>query len=137
MKKNNEACGAARPKLEERPLLSFVQAVEVMALFKVLANDTRIRLLHEIIRNGEANVTAIAKSLGMKPQAVSNQLQRLADTGIVGHRREGNSIYYRVVDCCVPVLLDQALCTMEALRASEGASNGAARSPAPSPARRG
>lgn len=118
-KKAKGECCAVRPKLEERPLLSFVQAVEVMALFKVLANDTRIRLLHEIIRCGEANVTAIARSLGMKPQAVSNQLQRLSDTGIVAHRRDGNSIYYRVVDCCVPALLDQALCIMEDLRAGE------------------
>ena len=121
-KKTQGACCTVRPKLEERPLLTFVQAVEVMALFKVLANDTRIRLLHEIVRNGEANVTSIAKSLGMKPQAVSNQLQRLSDTGIVAHRREGNSIYYRVVDGCVPVLLDQALCIMEDLRTGEGSS---------------
>lgn len=135
-KKNPGACRVVRPKLEDRPLLSFVQAVEVMALFKVLANDTRIRLLHEIIRNGEANVTAIAKSLGMTPQAVSNQLQRLSDTGIVAHRREGNSIYYRVVDCCVPVLLDQALCIMEDLRAGEGSPNGTAQA-APSLNRRG
>jgi ArsR family transcriptional regulator, lead/cadmium/zinc/bismuth-responsive transcriptional repressor len=49
----------------------------------------------------------------MKPQAVSNQLQRLADTNILAWRREGNNIYYRVVDRCVPVLLDQALCIME------------------------
>lgn len=126
MTKKKGGCCTVRPKLEERPLLSFLQAVEVMALFKVLANDTRLRMLHEIIRCGEANVSAIAKSLGMTPQAVSNQLQRLSDTGIVAHRREGNSIYYRVIDCCVPVLLDQALCIMEDLRSGERSSNGAA-----------
>jgi DNA-binding transcriptional ArsR family regulator len=49
----------------------------------------------------------------MKPQAVSNQLQRLADLGIVAARRDGNSIFYRVVDLCVRSLLDQALCLME------------------------
>ena len=115
-----EVC-CPRPKLEERPLLSFVQAVEVMALFKVLANDTRLRLLHELIRAGEANVSSVAATLGMKPQAVSNQLQRLADTGIVASRRDGNSIYYRVVDGCVPVLLDQAVCIMDELRFKEHA----------------
>ncbi len=37
----------------------------------------------------------------MRPQAVSNQLQRLLDRGILGSRREGNSIIYRIVDPCV------------------------------------
>ena len=106
-------CCAERPTLAERPLLTFVQAVKVMALLKVLANDTRLRLLHHLIRSEEACVTEVAKILGMKPQAVSNQLQRLSDTGIVAWRRDGNNIYYRVVDRCVPELLDQALCIME------------------------
>ena len=49
----------------------------------------------------------------MKPQAVSNQLQRLSDLGILACRRDGKSIYYRLVDLCVKSLLDQALCLME------------------------
>ncbi|HVK09295.1 MAG TPA: metalloregulator ArsR/SmtB family transcription factor [Gemmataceae bacterium] len=106
-------CCAPRPALEDRPLLSFVQAVKVMALFKVLANDTRIRLLHHLVRTGEATVTDLAKTLGMKPQAVSNQLQRLSDTGMLSSRRDGNNVYYRVVNGCVAPLLDLALCLME------------------------
>jgi DNA-binding transcriptional ArsR family regulator len=102
-----------RPRLEERPLLSFVEAVKVMALFKVLANDTRIRMLHHIVRSGEATVTDIAKTLGMKPQAVSNQLMRLSDTGMLSSRREGNNVFYRVTNGCVSPLLDLALCLME------------------------
>src|SRR4051812_10256566 len=113
------ACGSpgdscsARPPLEERPLLSFVEAVKVMALFKVMANDTRIRILHHIVRSGEATVTDIAKTLGMKPQAVSNQLVRLSDTGMLRSRRDGNNMYYRVVNGCVAPLLDLAVCLME------------------------
>ena len=102
-----------RTPLEERELLSFVDAVKAMALFKVLANDTRIRLLHHLVRSREASVTDIAKTLGMKPQAVSNQLQRLSDTGMVASRREGNSVFYRVKNGCVAPLLDLALCLME------------------------
>src|SRR3954453_10841860 len=86
-------CCPTRPALKDRPLLSFVDAVKVMALFKVLANDTRIRLLHHLIRAGEATVTDLAKALGMKPQAVSNQLTRLSDTGMLRSRREGSNIY--------------------------------------------
>jgi len=105
--------GAVRPALEERPLLSFVEAVKVMALFKMLSNDTRIRLLHHLVRSREASVGDIARTLGMRPQAVSNQLQRLSDTGMVASRREGNNVYYRVQSGCVAPLLDLALCLME------------------------
>lgn len=107
----DECC--PRPALRDRPLLSFVQTVKVMALFKVLANDTRVRLLHHMIRTGEASVTDLARTLGMKPQAVSNQLQRLSDTRMISSRRSGNNVYYRVENGCVAPLLDLALCLME------------------------
>lgn len=115
---------ADRPGLDERPLLSFVEAVKVMALFKVLANDTRIRMLHHIVRSGEATVTDLAKVLGMKPQAVSNQLMRLSDTGMVASRRDGNNVYYRVMNGCVAPLLDLALCLMEDEGRARGGTNG-------------
>jgi DNA-binding transcriptional ArsR family regulator len=99
-------------ELKDRPLLSFVQAVKVAGLFKLLANDTRVRLLHHVVRSGEATVTDIARTLGMKPQAVSNQLVRLTDTGMLSSRRDGNNVYYRVVSECVGPLLDLALCLM-------------------------
>ena len=107
-----DPCGT-RPPLGGRPLLSFVEAVKVMALFKMLANDTRIRMLHHLVRSGEATVTDLAKALGMRPQAVSNQLLRLSDTGMLASRREGNRVFYRVVNGCVAPLLDLALCLME------------------------
>src|SRR4051812_12956889 len=106
-------CGATRPDLKDRPLLSFVQGVKVAALLKLLGNDTRVRLLHHLVRSGEATVTDLAKALGMKPQAVSNQLTRLSDTGMLRARRDGNNMYYRVVNGCVAPLLDLALCLME------------------------
>ena len=108
-----EGCSTQRAALGERPLLSFVDAVKVMALFKVLGNDTRIRLLHHLVRSGEATVTDMARTLGMKPQAVSNQLVRLADTRMLASRRDGNNVYYRVENGCVAPLLDLALCLME------------------------
>jgi ArsR family transcriptional regulator, lead/cadmium/zinc/bismuth-responsive transcriptional repressor len=103
----------ARVALHERPLLTPIQAGGLAAVFKVLANDTRLRLLHAVVRAEELCVTDLAASLGMKPQAVSNQLQRLSDLGILASRRDGTSIYYRLVDLCVRSLLDQGLCLME------------------------
>ena len=102
-----------RPVLAERELLSGVIAGELAGTFKVLANDTRLRLLHALVRAGELCVSDLAVELGMAPQAVSNQLQRLTDRRIVTTRREGNRILYRIVDACVPALLDLALCLTE------------------------
>lgn len=79
----------------------------------MLANDTRLRLLHALVREKEVTVGDLAERLDMKPQAVSNQLQRLADRGIVAPRREGNYIHYRIVDPCVVSLLDRGLCLVE------------------------
>ena len=39
--------------------------------------------------------------------------QRLVDRGILATRRNGSNIYYRVVDPCVPVLLERGLCLIE------------------------
>src|ERR1700722_18056032 len=111
--KNAEAGCGTKPALKERPLLSPVQAGGLAAVFKVLANDTRLRLLHTLVRAEELCVTDLADTLAMKPQAISNQLQRLSDLGILASRREGNSIYYRLVDLCVRSLLDQGFWLME------------------------
>ncbi len=103
----------ASPSLRDRPLLSPIQAGGLAAVFKVLANDTRLRLLHALVRSDELCVTDLSELLGMKPQAVSNQLQRLSDLGIVSSRRDGTTMYYRLIDLCVRSLLDQGLCLME------------------------
>lgn len=112
-KRQRGPCCPPKPALKERPLLTPIQAGGLAAVFKVLANDTRLRLLHALVREDEICVTDLAATVGMKPQAVSNQLQRLSDLGILACRRDGKSIFYRVVDLCVKTLLDQALCLME------------------------
>jgi DNA-binding transcriptional ArsR family regulator len=109
----SEPCCGPKSTLKDRRLLTPIQAGGLAAVFKVLANDTRLRLLHALIRTEELGVTELSAVIGMKPQAVSNQLQRLSDLGIIACRRDGKSILYRVVDLCVASLLDQSLCLME------------------------
>ena len=107
-----EAC-TPKPRLSSRPLLPQQAAGELAEVFKVLANETRLRLLHALARKGELCVNDLAGTLGMSSQAISNQLQRLSDRAIVATRREGTSIYYRITDPCVLALLDQGLCLAE------------------------
>lgn len=97
---------------EQQPITSD-QAAELEDLFKILANDTRLKLLHTLARVEEMCVCDLAVAIDMTPQAISNQLQRLSDRGIVATRRSGNMIYYRIVDQCVIGLLQKALCLLD------------------------
>ena len=110
----------SKPALVDRKLITSAEAVDLMGLFKVLANDTRLRLLHALARSGELCVTDLAAAVGMKPQAVSNQLQRLVDRGILKAARHGNNIQYRVIDPCTLSLLELGLCLIEESRQRAG-----------------
>ena len=102
-----------KPAPRDRPLIDRSRAVELSRLFKMFANDTRLRLLHALERGRDVCVTDLAAEVGMTPQAVSNQLQRLADRRIVAARRDGTRLYYRIADPCVVGFLDLGLCLLE------------------------
>ena len=99
--------------LTRRPLLDEVNADALTALYKVLANPHRLRLLHALARAGEMPVGVLADEVGMSVQAVSNQLQRLADQRILAARRQGNQAFYRIIDPCVSGLLELGMCLVE------------------------
>jgi ArsR family transcriptional regulator, lead/cadmium/zinc/bismuth-responsive transcriptional repressor len=44
---------AGKPSLQDRPLIDSTRAQALARLFKVLSNDTRLRLLHALARAGE------------------------------------------------------------------------------------
>lgn len=102
--------------LSERPLLSAVQSSDLARLFDVLASNTRLRLLHALVLLGDPCMTDLAEAVGMKPQAVSNQLRRLVDLGILSTRRHGIHIHYSIVDSCVTKLMYHGLCLNEETR---------------------
>lgn len=104
---------ASGQPLGEIPLLTPDQAGDLAALFKILASDMRLRLLHALHRGGEVRVSDLAAEVGVTQQAVSNQLQRLLDRGILATRRSGTSVYYRIADPCIPALLQAGICLSE------------------------
>jgi DNA-binding transcriptional ArsR family regulator len=69
----------------------------IAARFKLLAEPMRIKLLDHL-RGGEASVQQLAAAVGTTQQNVSKHLSALAAAGVVGRRKEGNFVYYRVVD---------------------------------------
>lgn len=99
--------------LGERPLLHGDLASALAQVFEVLASETRLRLLHALVLLDDPCMSDLADAVGMKPQAVSNQLRRLVDLGILSTRRHGTHIHYCIVDPCVIKLMYHGLCLNE------------------------
>jgi DNA-binding transcriptional ArsR family regulator len=72
--------------------------VELIARrFRVIGEPMRIRLLDRL-RDGEATVGQLSEALSASQQNISKHLAVLAEVGILGRRKDGNHVYYRVVD---------------------------------------
>ena len=83
------------------------EIVELIARrFRVIGEPMRIRLLDRL-REGEASVTELTEALGASQQNVSKHLSVLSDVGIVGRRKEGTRVYYRIADEGVLALCEQ------------------------------
>lgn len=88
--------------------------------FKLLSEPTRIKVLDRL-RAGEANVQELADAVGTTQQNVSKHLGALADAGVVGRRKQGNHVYYRVVDDGVWQLCHDVCGSVERLVAERAA----------------
>ena len=74
------------------------EALELIAArFRVLGEPMRLRLLLALER-GERNVSELVATTGATQANISRHLQTLADSGILGRRKEGLSVYYHVAD---------------------------------------
>lgn len=117
----DECCSESTPNTNAR--LTDEQASALEEMFKVLANDTRLKLLSLLCANEELSVGELAIGTGMSFQAVSGHLQRLSLGGIIAARRHKNHIHYRLVDNCVRALLEKGLCLLEDSRQANGSKN--------------
>jgi len=89
----------------------------VVRRFRLLADVMRIRILDRL-RDGEASVGEVAEALDASQQNVSKHLGALAEAGILGRRKDGNRVYYRIVDEGVFELCEQVCGSLqEQLRA--------------------
>ena len=94
-----KTCPPKQP-VTERDLITFEDASEISDVFEILANCTRLRILHSLAKNNELNVSQLSELVEMKPQAVSNQLRRMSDKKVVEARREGIQIFYSISMKC-------------------------------------
>ncbi len=65
----------------------------LLQFFKVLADETRLRLLG-ILASGERRVEELAALLQLRAPTVSHHLARLKELDLVGMRSDGNTHYY-------------------------------------------
>lgn len=80
-------------------------AIEASRFLKSLAHDRRLIILCHLV-NDERTVSELEVLTGSRQAAVSQQLAKLRDQGLVAARREGKSIYYRLTDERVSKLIE-------------------------------
>lgn len=64
------------------------------SLLNAAGNDTRIRILYLLWRNGEIRVNDLAEILDVSTPAVSQQLKKLRRNRLVRSRREAQAVFY-------------------------------------------
>lgn len=85
------------------------EKLDRMALtFKLLGDPNRLKIV-TALREVEMCVCDLAAFLGVSESAVSHQLRRLKDLALVKCRREGQVLYYSLVDEHVADLLQLSL----------------------------
>lgn len=65
--------------------------------FRALGEKSRLRLV-EALHTGEKNVTELVKLTGLGQPNVSRHLNILVAAGLIGRRKEGLNVLYRIVD---------------------------------------
>ena len=86
--------------------LSTATTRDLVQLFKLLGDDTRVRVLHYLTQRDELNVRTLCKLLGQSQPAVSHHLALLREDGIIACRRDGKHNFYHIVPKRMQAYLD-------------------------------
>jgi len=70
--------------------------IETDDLFRMLADETRLRVLMLLTAEGELCVCELTHALGLSQPKISRHLARLRDSGLLLTRREGKWMHYRI-----------------------------------------
>lgn len=69
----------------------------VAEYFSLLAEPSRLKIMH-CLCDGERSVNEVVAGSGLTQANASRHLNMLYRAGIVGRRREGSQVFYRIVD---------------------------------------
>ena len=87
----SEEIAVNQPPLEDQVLKDLVQ------MFKLLSDETRLRILFHLKRQDELNVRELCGLLGQSQPAVSHHLALLRVAGLIECRREGKHNFYHLM----------------------------------------
>lgn len=73
------------------------RALDASKMLKALSHEGRLMILCHLV-TGEKSVTELEELLSARQAAVSQQLARLRQEGLVSPRRDGKTIYYSLTD---------------------------------------
>lgn len=90
----------------DRPDEVFELAAE---LFRVMSAPMRLKII-SCLCDGEKNVSYLLSKIGTTQPNMSQHLNTLYRHGVLGKRRDGVQIYYRIIDERIPALC-RAVCT--------------------------
>lgn len=77
---------------------------ETAARFALLGDPTRLHLLSLVMERSDDSVGELAEAAGVSVANASQHLRRLESGGILGRRRVGNTVHYRVVEASIEQL---------------------------------
>ena len=72
-------------------------ARDLVRLFKLLADATRLRIVYFLMQEREFHVRALCERLGQSQPAVSHHLSLLRSAGLIEARRAGKHNFYRLL----------------------------------------
>ena len=72
-------------------------ARDLVQLFKLLADETRLRIMYYLMQKDELNVRTLCRLLRQSQPAVSHHLALLREAGVIECRRDGKHNYYHLV----------------------------------------
>jgi ArsR family transcriptional regulator len=70
---------------------------DLVQLFKLLSDETRLRILHYLMQTEELHVRALCELLDQSQPAVSHHLALLRVAGLIESRRDGKHNFYRLL----------------------------------------
>jgi ArsR family transcriptional regulator len=91
------------PKISDELERSLIQ------IFKLLADETRLKILLALGREGELHVSALCERLGQSQPAVSHHLALLRAAGLLQSRRDGKHNFYALQDVRFRKIVGQLL----------------------------
>jgi DNA-binding transcriptional ArsR family regulator len=83
-------------------------AAHAAELFSAFGDTSRVRILFSLSQ-GEQNVGALARAVGISESAVSHHLRHLRNLRLVSMKKVGREVFYRVDDPHIRTLFWQGI----------------------------